>query len=166
MVLSFRFAALALLALSSTVSTQFIDEVSDTDETVLISNGVADCIDAMMYINDDSIDTTTIGTGATRTVAGVVTPSVPATETETDFSNIYYTATITRETSSAATTLVVNDICTFKLDCTSLENYNFSCTYDMMLATPSFGFGDIYYANATDNDDLATTWGTSLAIPC
>jgi hypothetical protein len=89
-VLTFRFASFALVALSSTVSTQFIDEVSDTDETtaILISNGVADCIDAMMYINDDSIDTTTIGTGATRTVAGVVMHSVPATDTETDVSNI------------------------------------------------------------------------------
>lgn len=161
MVKTFRFAALALLALSSTISGQLLEDASDTDESVLISNGVADCIDAMIYINDDSIDTTTIGTGATRTIAGVVTPSVPSTETETDF-NIYYSATITRETTSAVTTLVIADICTFKLDCTSLQNYNFSCTYDIMLATPSFEFSDYYYATATDNDDLATTWGTSI----
>lgn len=162
MVMSFRYAALALLALASTISCQFVDEVSDTDDSVLISNGVADCIDAMIYINEDSIDTTTIGTGAIRTIAGVVTPSVPSTETETDFSNIYYTATVTRETTSAVTTLVIADICTFKLDCTSLQNYNFSCTYDILLATPSYEFSDSYYATATDNDDLATTWGISI----
>jgi hypothetical protein len=33
----------------------------------------------------------------------------------------------------------------------------------MILATPSFGFSDMYYATATDNDDLATTWGTSFS---
>lgn len=153
-----RYTALTLLAVSSSFA-QFIDQVTDTSDAVLINYGIADCIDAMMYINDDSMDTTTIGTGPTRTIEGIV--PVPATATGTN-SPIIYAATITRETTSAVTTLVISDLCTFQVACTNVGVFNFSCSYDIILPTPSYDFSDSFYGTATDMDDLATTWGISI----
>jgi len=157
-----RSAAFAALALSSTVFGQYITPVSENDDSYLIVNGMADCLDALGYINDDSVDTTTIGTGATRTIEGIV--PVPTTETGSN-SPIVYAATITRLTTVAVTTLVISDLCTFKFDCATLgSNYNFSCTYDVELATPSYNFNDTFYGTATDNNDLATTWPGTLLL--
>lgn len=159
--MTLRFATLALAALGSFVAqAQFIEESADDgNSTALISEGIADCLDALVYINEDSVDTTTIGTGATRTVQGLV--SAPANATG-EVGNIYYAATIARETTSAMTNLVIQDICTFKVDCSSMSNYNWSCSYDILLASPTFEFSDVFYGTATDQADLATTWGISL----
>jgi len=59
--MALRFATFALLALSSTISAQFIEDVTDDDQ--LVSYGVAECIEAIMHINDLSVDITTIRTG-------------------------------------------------------------------------------------------------------
>lgn len=148
-----RFAIL-LLGLSS-VFAQTAQTVG-TDETSLINYGIADCLDALVLIHNDSIDTTTRGTGATRTVEGFVPFPANATGNATA---IIYTATITRETTSAITQLVVSDLCIFHVGCSSIDNSNFSCSYGLMLATPAFVFNDSFYGTATDASDLATIWG-------
>ena len=158
--MTLRWATLALAALGSVhiANGQFLEESADEgNSTAEIGYGIANCLDALVYINEDSVDTTTIGTGVIRTIEGIV--SAPANATG-DVSNIYYAATITRETTSAVTNLVVQDICTFQVDCTSLQNYNWSCSYDLILTSPSFEFSDVFYGSATDMIDLATTWGT------
>lgn len=161
--MSLRLALLAFAALTSFLAKgQFIEESADEgNSTSLISEGIANCLDALVYINEDSIDTTTLGTGPTRTIEGIV--SAPANATG-DVGNIYYAATITRETTSAVTNLVVKDICTFRVDCSSLANFNWSCGYEMVIASPTFEFSDAFYGTATDMADLATTWGKSESL--
>ena len=68
-----------------------------------------------------SVDTTTIGTGATRTVEGVVSAQANTTG---EVDNICYAATIARETTAAVTNLVISDKydCTFEVDCSSMSN--------------------------------------------
>src|SRR5579859_1520392 len=159
--MTLRLATLALAALGSFIAqAQFIEESADEgNSTAIISENVANCLDALVYINEDSVDTTTIGSGAIRTVQGVVYAPANATG---EAGNIYYAATIARETTSAMTNLVIQDICTFKVDCSSMSNYNWSCSYDILLASPTFEFSDVFYGTATDMADLATTWGTFL----
>ena len=146
-----RLSALALL-----VTSCYAQVINNNETASEISYGVADCIDAMILINDLSVDTTTIGSGAVRTIEGYVA----APTNVTGAADIIYAATVTRETTSAATTLVISDICTFQFECSSLANYNFTCTYDFQLATLPFNYEDTFYGTATDQDDLATTWGT------
>jgi len=51
--MALRFTALALLALSSTTFGQIFQTVDETSDSYLIANGVADCIDAMVAINEE-----------------------------------------------------------------------------------------------------------------
>jgi hypothetical protein len=158
--MALRLGTLALL--TSAAFGQWITPVNDTSEDLLISYGMADCIDALVYINDESVDTTTIGTGSTRTIEGYV--PVPTTETD-EASPIMYAATITRLGSAATTTLVITDLCTFKVGCETMAGSNYSCTFDIDLVSPSFNVNDTFVGTATDNADLATTWdGTSSLI--
>ena len=157
-----RHAALACLALLSTTRGQYINAVDDSVDSYLVAFGVADCIDAMIAINENSVDTTTIGDDATRTIEGYVSPPTDTTVTGAD-SILYYTATVTRDTSYAVTTLAIPEICTFQFSCSEYEAQNFSCTYDLILTEPSFNVNESFYAVATDNEDLATTWRNALA---
>jgi len=161
-----RFAALALLALSSTTFAQVFQTVDDDSSNYLIPQGIADCIDAMIAINEESTDTTTIGTGPTRIIEGYVAPPT-GTDSVSGEQTLFYTATVARETTSVITTVVIPSICNFQFACSSLENQNFSCTYDLILTTPAaFNANESFFAVATDDDDLATTWpgaGTFLS---
>jgi hypothetical protein len=148
-----RFSTLAFLATSV-----YAQVYQQNDTASDISNGVADCIDAMMLINDESVDTTTRGNGAVRTIEGYVA----APSNITGAADIIYAATVTRETTSAVTTLVISDICTFQFACSSLVNYNFTCMYEFQLATLPFNYEDTFFGTATDQADLATTWGKLL----
>jgi hypothetical protein len=114
-------AALAVLALLSTTRGQYLTAVNDNDDSYLIAFGVADCIDAMIAINENSVDTTTIGDDATRTIEGYVIPPTDTTVTGSD-SILYYTATVTRDTSYAVTTLATPQICTFQFSCSEYDS--------------------------------------------
>lgn len=157
-----RQAALGLLALLSMTRGQYLTAVDQSDDSYLVAFGVADCIDAMIAINENSVDTTTIGDDATRTIEGYVTPPSDTTVTGSD-SILYYTATVTRDTSYAVTTLAIPQICTFQFSCSEYEAQNFSCTYDLILTEPAFNVNESFYAVATNNEDLATTWSNILA---
>lgn len=152
-------ALLRLSALLFWATSIYAQVIYNNDTASEISYGVADCIDAMMLINDLSVDTTTIGSGSVRTIEGYVA----APTNITGAADIIYAATVTRDTTSAATTLVISDICTFQFECSSLVNYNFTCTYEFQLATLPFNYEDTFYGTATDQADLATTWGIALS---